>query len=624
MKTKANARRKFPQFMMRKLTAVFFLIILLMSALAVVVIVRSTYKYEDYSKKVLAQQGYDDVTIPYKRGNITDKNGVVLATNEKVYNLILDPYIMLSDESITEPTVNALVSCFGYSKEDLYNVINNNSESSYYRYAKKITSEEMERFATVQESVNNDKSVKDVIKGVWFEEEYRRVYPYNTLACDLIGFTSSDTTEGYYGLEKYYNDILTGNDGRMYGLINSDTNYDVTVKSAEDGYTIETTLDTNLQNIIEKHIAEFNEEIGSKNTAVLVMNPNNGEVMAMASYPVFNLNSPYDLSAFFTETEIGLMSDELRTEYLGDLWSNFIVSYAYEPGSTAKPLTVAAGLEEAKISPADKYTCDGSEVIGGWTIKCHVTSGHGELSLTDAIVNSCNDSLMAIAKKMGSGIFCDYQQRFGLGQLTGVDLPSEAAGILHNVNDMTEVDLATSSFGQTFTATVLQMTSAYCSVINGGNYYEPHVVKRILDSEGNIIESVEPVVIRKTVSESTSKFLVDAMVKTIDNNAARIDGYSIGGKTGTAQKLPREDKTYIVSLATFFPAENPAVMMFVVIDEPNVPNQSTGGYATSLSRSIMADIIDYLNIEPDRTDEIYVSDFSSDVVYDENGVIIED
>lgn len=623
-KKKIAEKRKYSKNVLVRLTVVFFIILAILIALIAIVIYRATDNSGDYSRKILEQQGYDNVTIPYKRGDITDRNGVVLATNEKTYNLILDPYIILSDKDITEPTINALVSCYGYNKDELYSIINKNSEKSYYRYSKGLTTEEMERFSVVEKTVNNDKTIMDVIDGVWFEEEYNRVYPYNTLACDLIGFTNSDATEGYYGLEKFYNSELTGSDGRMYGTINSDTNYDVTVKEAEDGYNLVTTIDTNLQNIVEKRIAEFNENIGSKNTAVLIMDPGNGEILTMASYPVFNLNSPYDLSSFFTETEIELMSSNAETEFLSNLWSNFNVSYAYEPGSTAKPFTVAAGLEEARIGVNDVYLCDGNQVIGGWTIKCHVTSGHGELSLTDAIVNSCNDCLMQIAGKIGSSIFCDYQNRFGLGQITGVDLPFEASGILHNSETMQEVDLATSSFGQTYTATVLQMTSAYCSLINGGTYYKPHAVKQIVNTKGSIVEQAVPEIVCQTVSETTSKFLVDAMVKTIDNSAAAIEGYSIGGKTGTAQKLPRENNTYIVSLATFFPAYDPEIMMFVVIDEPDVENQSAGGYATALSHDIMQDIINYYNIAPDRTDAAYSTQFSSDVEYDENGVIIED
>ncbi len=616
--------KKFPEFMRRKLAIAFLLIMVMFVSLIGVVIYRSAYKFGDYSRQVLAHQGYDDETIPYKRGDIVDRNGTVLATNEKIYNLILDPYIILSDENITEPTINALISSFGYDRDDLYNVINENSDSNYYRYSLGISDEQKERFEKIEESVNNDKTIRDVIKGVWFEDDYKRVYPYDTLACDLIGFTSSDAKEGYYGLEKYYNDTLTGNDGRVYGIINSDTDYDVKVKNADDGHTIVTTIDTTLQDIVEKRIAEFNNNIGSLNTAVLIMDPNNAEVLAMASYPVFNLNSPYDLTGFFTDTEIDLMSSDTKTEYLSNLWSNFIVSYAYEPGSTAKPLTVSAGLEEGKISMDDRYYCQGYQIIGGWKIRCHVREGHGELSLTDAIVNSCNDSLMQVGKKIGKEIFSDYQNRFGLGQPTGIDLPSEAGGLLYDVNDMKDVELATNSFGQNYTATVLQMTSAYCSIINGGNYYEPHVVKQILDSDGNLLEEIEPKIVRHTVSKTTSDFLIDAMVKTIDNGSAAIPGYSIGGKTGTAQKLPREDNTYIVSLATFFPAYNPQYMMFVVIDEPNVENQSTGGYASALSKSIMQDIIDYYNISPDRVDQAYSTQFSSDVEYDENGVIIED
>ncbi len=602
-----NAPKIFQTYMKQKLALTFFLVALVLFGLAVVVGVIGARDGEDYGRTVLAQQTYSSDTVPFKRGEILDRNGTVLATNEAVYNLILDPSVINSDENIKNPTLDALVECFGYDRTELETLLQENPNSQYIRYEKRMSEEDRDKFLAVEAEINNNMKIKDKIDGVWFETEYKRVYPYSTLACDMIGFASEDGTTGSYGIEQYYNDQLAGIPGRKYGSINEDSNSELVSRDAIDGNTVVSTIDVNLQTIVEDNVKQFNEEIGSKNTAVIVMDPNNGEVLAMASYPYYDLNDPSDLtvSGYYTQEQIDALNEEERLDTLNEVWKNFITQTTYEPGSTAKPLTIAAGLEEGKLSTTDTFLCDGGWEIpgGGGYIGCIRLSGHGMLDVKGAIVESCNDALMQIGWQIGTEVFCKYQSIFGFGEQTGIDLPGEEYGILKSEEEMSEVDLATNSFGQNFNATVIQIAAAYCSVINGGSYYTPHVVKEIRSPEVDVVETMDKTLVRETVSESTSEFLREAMLAMVDSQTSwstAIPGYEIAGKTGTAEKQPRSENKYVVSFCSFVPASDPEYFMMVVIDEPDVEDQSTGGYTTLLTHDLWTDMIPYLNLFPTR------------------------
>ena len=593
--------------MKKKLALTFFVVALVLLGLAVAVGFIGKEKGLEYEQRVLSQQTVSSGTIPFKRGEITDRNGTVLAANEAVYNLILDPSVINSNENILEPTLNLLVECYGYDRGELEELLAENPNSQYIRYTLRMSEEERNKFLERKEEINNNLKIKDKIVGVWFETEYKRIYPYSTLACDLIGFASKDGASGSYGVEQYYNDELAGTFGRTYRYINEDSDAEQVTRDAVDGNTIVSTIDVNLQSIVEEQIKKFNEEVGAKNTAVIIMDPNNGEVLAMASYPYFDLNNPADLSVsgYYSQEEIAAMSAEERLEALNGLWSNYVTQSLYEPGSTAKPLTIAAGLEEGKISPEDSYMCDGGwDYAEGKRINCHNLSGHGLLDVEGAIVESCNDALIQIGQQIGTDVFCKYQPVFGLGSKTGIDLPGEEDGILKKKEEMSEIDLVTNSFGQNFNATVIQMAAAHCSLINGGYYYTPHVVKEILRPDGSVVKSVDKTLVRKTVSETTSDFLKKSMLAMVDNQrpwSTAIPGYEIGGKTGTAEKQPRSDRKYVVSFTSFLPVSDPEYFMMVVIDEPNVEDQSTGGHATNLTRSLWEAVIPYLNLFPTRS-----------------------
>ncbi len=604
--------KKFNKNMKRKLVIVFAIIVLAL----IVLIGRVTYinavSGEKYAKTVLSQQDYDSTTIPYKRGNITDRSGTILATSTKVYNVILDSKVLNANEDSIDATVEALVRYFDLDEDELRTFIEENPKNQYKVLLKKQTFDEISEFKELKESLSESGDANEQIKGVWFEEEYIRNYPYGSLAASVIGFVNGEGT-GTIGLESYYDDELTGVNGREYGYLNSDSDLETTVISAEDGNTIVSTIDSGIQTIVEKVIKEFNDEHtnastegdGSANTAVIVMDPNSGEILAMANYPTFDLNSPRDLSGYYTEEELEEMTDDEKYEALYSLWSNYCVSSTYEPGSTMKPFTVAAALETGVLSGSETFYCDGHEYIGGYEIKCSHVNGHGTLDLGGVISQSCNDAIMQIAMKMGKNIFSEYQSIFNFGLKTGIDLPAEARTdtLIYDVSDMGDSTLATNAFGQNFNVTMVQMAAGFSSLINGGYYYRPHLVKEVQDSSGNTINRTGSVLLKKTISEETSELLREYLGRTVTEGTAvscQIEGYSIGGKTGTAEKLPRDKKKYLVSFMGFAPVDDPQVLVYVVVDEPNDDNQAQSGFAVSIAKKIFAQVLPYLNVFPDE------------------------
>ena len=472
-------------------------------------------KNEDYTQIVLNQHSsYDSRTIPYRRGDIVDRNGTYLATSEKVYNLILDPNQINQDkDNYLEPTVSALCEVFGYDRADLMTVISANENSYYVPYEKQISADKKEEFEAKKKELNDayakskDDSGKKV-KGVWFEDEYRRFYPYNTLACNVIGFSYDNGKQGSGGIEQYYNDQLTGTNGREYGYLDDEANMEKVIKSAENGNTIVSTIDVNIQRIVEKYIDEWMSGIGSKTAAVIAMDPRNGEILAMSSNRRFDLNNPRDLSAVYTKDEIKAMNDVETVEALNGMWRNFCVTDAYEPGSVVKPIVMASALEKGAIQETDTFVCDGSQTFGDTMIKCAVyPSAHGTETLGEVIANSCNDAMMQIGAKMGATQFIKAQSLFNFGTRTGIDLPNEGAGIIHTKDSMGETELACSAFGQGFTCTMIQEIAAICSAINGGYYYQPHVVSKIMNEDGDVIKDIQLVVTKQTVSSDVSALI---------------------------------------------------------------------------------------------------------------------
>ena len=590
--------------MQKKLVLLFVAIILAF----VFLIGRITYinaaNGEDYTRIVLDQQQYDSRTIPFKRGDIVDRNGTKMATSERVYNVILDVKVMTSDEDSIEPTIQVLKDCFEIDEEEVRDLIEESPSSRYNILKKRVDYETYKKFEAIDE---DDENYPDVA-GIWLEEDYVRTYPYNTLASDVIGFTV-DGNVGSNGIEASYNNTLNGTDGREYGYLDETSTVERTVKEAVNGDTVVSTIDLQVQSIVEKHILEFNEQHkneasageGSKNTAVIVMNPQNGEILAEASYPNYDLNQPRDLTKYYTQETIDAMSDEEQLETLNSLWNNFCVSDTYEPGSTFKPFTIAAGLETGILTGDETYYCGGVLHVGDHDIHCSNRDGHGTQTLKQALENSCNVALMEIGEALGAEEFCRYQELFGFGEYTGIDLPGEGetSALLYTPENMDAASLATNAFGQNFNVTMTQLAASFCSLINGGNYYEPHVVKQIQDENGNVTENIDPVLVKKTISEETSEVIKDYMLGVVQEgtgSSAAVEGYDIGGKTGTAEKLPRGNGKYLVSFIGYAPQENPEVVVYVVVDEPNVAAQASSSYATELASGIMSEIFPYLGI----------------------------
>lgn len=614
--------KKFTQSMKKKLLVAFFLVVLLLIGLVVRLFYIRYTKGEEYEKQVLSQQGYESQSIPYQRGEILDSQGTILATSVDVYNVILDCKLINEDEEYIEPTIAALVQCFpDVTEEEVRAALTDKADSRYFVLRKKLPYEEIQGFEEMQNEVytegkNKGDKVNPNIQGVWFEKEYVREYPYNSLACKVLGFTTSGNV-GIGGLEDYYNDTLNGVNGRQYGYLNTDNNFEKTIKEAVNGYSLVTTIDMNIQTIVEQKIAAFNEThaneategAGSLNTAVIVMNPQNGEILAMADSNSYDLNNPWDLSAYYTQEEIDAMDEQTTLDNLNAIWQNFCTTYTYEPGSTAKPFTVAAGLETGKLNGDETYFCDGYQEVGGHTIKCvaHSHGGHGVETIEQSIMNSCNDALMQMADVIGKEEFTKYQKIFNFGLKTNIDLPGEARtdSLIKTVEEMGSADLATYSFGQNFNVTMIQLASAFSSVINGGEYYQPHLVKKIVDDNGNTVQSIEPVLLKQTISKQTSDTIKGYLYSTVSSGtakSAKVEGYSMGGKTGTAEKYPRGNGKYLVSFIGFAPVEDPQVLVYVVINEPNVENQAQSSLATNLAKDIFTELFPYMNIYKDEED----------------------
>ena len=595
-------KRKFPTRMQRKLVMLFMAVILafviLMGRIAYINLTRGS----SYTRVVLDQQNYDSRVIAFKRGDIVDRNGTKIATSERVYNVILDVHVMTDKEEYIEPTKAVLEECFGIDGAVIDALIEENPDSRYEILKKGVDYDTAQQFEAIEE---DDEKYPNV-KGIWLEDDYTRTYPYGSLASDVIGFTY-DGNQGANGIENAYNSILNGTDGREYGYFDSESAVERTVKPAKNGNTVVTTIDVTLQSIVEKCILEYNQGLadedspGSKNTAVIIMNPNTGEILAEASYPNYDLNNPRDLSILYSDEEWNGMTEEQQLDAMNNLWRNFCVSDAYEPGSTMKPFTVAAGLETGKLKGDETYYCGGYKNVSGTPVGCANRDGHGTETMQDAMAYSCNVALMDMALTIGAEDFCRYQHIFGFGEYTGIDLPGEAstAALLYSAEDMMDVDLATNSFGQNFNLTMTQMISAFCSLVNGGYYYEPHVVKQIQDENGNVIETKDPVLLRKTVSAETSDQLKQYMKAVVDYGTATnvaIDGYEMGAKTGTAEKLPRGNGKYLLSYIGFAPVENPEVVVYVVVDEPNTDNQSNSVYVQGLAKNVLEEAFPYLGI----------------------------
>ena len=544
-----------------------------------------------YRKEALSQQSYTNTVLNYQRGDVKDRNNTTLAVSVRKYDLVLEPRTLGKDEKKKQATVDAIAKTFGVASSVVEEVIQKKPNSMYEHIdgLKELPAKKVDKF--------KKQIKKERLEGVWFEEVYKRNYPLKTVGASIIGFMNSNN-QGTYGVEEQYNSVLNGTTGREYGYFDSNMNLQRTIKEAKDGNSVVLTIDANVQKIIEDEIADFQKNgTGAKTIAMMVMNPKNGEILAMASNSTFDLNDPQNLASMYSEQKIAAMTDKEKNENLLSMWSNFCVGSAYEPGSTFKPFTIAAALDENIISGKSTFQCNGVKKVADREIHCSNRNGHGMLDLRHALMESCNAALMDIGLGLGRNKFSKYNKLYGFGQRTGVDLPGETSGLIHTKEELNPVELATSSFGQTQTVTMVQMLSGFSSLINGGNYYQPHLVKEIQNSNGDVVKTIDPVVVKRTTSEDTSSKLRSYLKSTVEAGTAapaQVKGYSIGGKTGTAEKRPVSAKKYLVSFIGCESAEDPEVAYYEIIDEPHVKDQAHSTYATEFSSKVMKRVLPFL------------------------------
>lgn len=571
-----------------------------------------------------------DITIPPNRGSILDRNNQVLAISTTVYNVALDS-LQLAEVAQQYPeeqekTLTTLCEYFpelDYNTLKQYVTINPETGELYMNNHWKYLVKGIERSVKEELEAMN-------LKGVYFEKSSKRSYPLNSSACHLVGFTRGDAQ---WGLEGYYNSYMEGTPGRSFILYNGADSVVHQDYDAKDGDTIITTIDYNIQKIAEEVVAETAAEWPAKNVAAMVMDPYTGEVYAMAESHSFDLNNPNEIPEWETDTKYtenwDQLSSEEQLEYLNTMWKNFCVSDTYEPGSIFKPMLVAAALEEGVITPNSSFQCNGYTDIGGYRIKCHLVSGHGNINVEQIMAQSCNMGVIQIANLLGADKFYEYQREFGFGDYTGIDLPGEAAGQLHSKESIGPTELATMSFGQTFNCTSIQVIAAFSSLINGGNLVKPHVVSQIVDADGNVVLENDTEVVRRVISEKTSAYMRTALKATVENGLAKklqIDGYSIGCKTGTAEQGSRtNDDLWALSNMSYFPAENPKYIVFTVINQPSdyVEGVQT---PTPMTKKLIEGIIKYDNLEPTQPVEdeanlsqnktVTVADYTDSVIFD--------
>lgn len=561
-------------------SVVFFVLLFLIGRLAFLMIFCSEY-YGEQAKE-LHQRERD---IKAARGKILDRNGVVLATNKSVCTIS----VIHSQIEDSKAVISALAKELGKSEEEIRKRVEKNSSIEII-------------------AKNVDKSIGDSIRaygleGVKIDEDYKRYYAYDSLASRVLGFTGSDN-QGIIGLEVRYDHYLSGTPGKILTL--TDARGIEIEGSAEErkepvaGYDLYTTLDVNIQQYVQQAAEKALTKKAADSVSILVMNPQNGELLSMVNLPEFNLNEPYTLNV----TDAALASDDkTKQDLLNQMWRNPCISNTYEPGSTFKIFTMTAGLEEKAVSLSDNFNCPGYKIVDDRRIRCHKVRGHGAETFTQAVENSCNPVFIEIGLRLGVDNFYKYLEQFQLLTKTNIDLPGEAGTIMHKKENVGNVELATMSFGQSFQITPVQLATFVSSVINGGKRITPHFGMKITNEKGETQQEFTYSIKENIVSEETSETVKQILEKVVSEgggNRAYIDGYHIGGKTATSQTLPRSANRYISSFLGFAPAEDPQVLVLVIINNPQGIYYG-GTIAAPVAQEIFSNILPYLGIEKDES-----------------------
>ncbi len=542
------------------------------------------FRAEEWQELAYEQQTRDRLITP-KRGSILDRNGEGIALTETVCAVSVIP-VQVKEK---EKTAAFLAEMLELEQTEVLEKISQNVA--------------LVRIKTKVDTETAAKVRKAELPGVEVDEDVRRVYPYSEMAAQVVGFVGKDN-QGIIGLEAKYDELLEGKQGKILTLTDSRGN-EVESKQdripPEDGKNLVTTLDVVLQQYAEQTIAKAVESKGAKRGVIIMLNPQNGEIYAMANYPFFDLNDPFTMQDPELAAQWDSFSQEEKNDLLNQMWRNTAINDTYEPGSTFKIITSSAGLEEKVVTPESSFYCRGFHVAGGRQIKCwRYPRTHGAETFVQGVQNSCNPVFMEIGERLGAETFLEYMQKFGFAQKTGVDLAGEAVGIIHKLENIGPVELATMSFGQSFQITPLQLLRAASAIVNGGRLITPHFALGIADEEGNLVESFvydEGEQIISVETSETMKKILESVVAEGTGSKAYLPGYRIGGKTATSEKLPRRSGKYIASFMSFAPAENPQVMALVLIDEPQGVYYG-GTVAGPVMQELLKNALPYLGIEP--------------------------
>lgn len=566
-------------FNRRKIMIIFVAVLLLMVFLMGRLVYLMIFCSEYYG--VRAENLHErERNIKAARGNIYDRNGVVLAENKTVCTIS----VIHSQIEDPEKVIAVLTKELGMSEETVR------------KRVEKVSS--IERIKTNVEKETGDAIRSYELAGVKIDEDYKRYYPYNELASKVIGFTGGDN-QGIIGIEVKYDEYLEGINGKILTLTDA---RGVEIKNAGErrsepveGDDLYLSLDYNIQMYAAQAAVKVREEKQADSVSILVMNPQNGEILAMVNEPEFNLNEPFTLN---TEIDTEL-SEEEKQDALNKMWRNQCINDTYEPGSTFKIITASAALEEGKVSLSDQFNCPGYKIVEDRRIRCHKVGGHGAEDFTHGIMNSCNPVFIEIGLRIGSDRFCDYFEQFGLLSRTNIDLPGEASTIMHKRENIGQVELATMSFGQSFQITPIQLATTVSSIINGGNRVTPHFGVETKNAEGEVTHTFVYGQKEHIVSEETSttmRYLLEKVVSEGSGKNAALEGFSIGGKTATSQTLPRSEKRYISSFLGFAPADDPQVLALIIINNPQGVYYG-GTIAAPVCRDLFSNILPYLGIE---------------------------
>lgn len=568
---------------------------------------------KDLSREALDQQTSDN-TVSAKRGNIYDRNYKVLATNSTVETISITPETVRSSiekKGLTVDEVSSRIAdILGLEKENVKDKISKTIQNeTLKKKVDKTTADTLRQYVTATG-----------LSGVVFTEDVKRYYPYNNFAAQVIGFCGTDN-QGLEGIESIYDEELSGVPGRVVSArestgLESNNGYENYI-AAQDGNSVVLTIDETIQSYVQKNLeAAAADNKVAEGAAAIVMDVNTGEILAMCTEPDYDLNAPFEITDSIEEKYPGIR-EELEnlegeeynnrlSEVMQTVRRNKAVVDSYEPGSTFKSVTASIALDTGACSLSDTFSCGGSYTVADRTIRCANTSGHGTQDFAQAVQNSCNPAFTQIGQKMGKDRFITGMNAFGFFQKTGIEIPGESSGLGFTKDSMTDVDLATTAFGQSITVTPLQMVAAVSAVANGGTLMKPHIVKQVVNSDMGIVENVEPETVRQVISSETSKEMcniLESVVSVGGGKNAYLAGYRIAGKTGTSEKYPRGNNKYVASFIGFAPADDPQVVCLVILDEPNGDSYYGGTIAAPVVRDILGETLQYLGVEPKYTSD---------------------